>query len=210
MLLAAVTFNANCQLKLPFETLRNTATRNVAVITPPTITLVDITNPVLNTVQGVPVTQTLNISGVNLNVNLGLSIIGTDAGLFSLSQYTISENAGTIPNTNVTITYAPVSVGSNSATLILSSSGAMTVARTLTGNTSVATGILSPVNSLVVTVENGNILINTNEGEMLEIYNSIGQKLLETLTVEGLNRIPLKARGVLLVKVGNRVVKVIM
>jgi|ERR1035437_1559358 hypothetical protein len=200
--------HAFSQVKMPFEAIR--VTSNVAVTPTPTITLLDVTNPTLNTVQGIPVSQTINVSGVNLSVNLGLAITGADAGLFSLSQYVVSETAGTIPNTIVTITYTPVVPGSNSATLIMSSPGAMAVARTLNGNTSVATGLQPLVSTLIVSAENGNVLIRAKVGETLEIYNAIGQKLIETLTVEGINLIPVKARGVLLVKLGNRIAKVIL
>jgi len=184
--------------------------REIALTPSPTITLTDITNPILNTVQGIPVSQTLNVSGVNLSGDLGITITGADASLFALSLYSVKQTSGLVPNTIITITYSPVSTGTNTATLTMSSVGAMPATRTLTGNTVVATDIDTPTSSLIVSVVNGNILVRTSAGEAIEIYNSIGQKLLKTISLEGLNIIPMSAQGVLLVKVGNKVAKVIL
>ena len=190
------------------------STGNVAcsgtVIPNPTITLIDITNPSLNTVQGSPVSQTLNVSGVNLNVDLGIAITGTDASLFSLSQYAVTQTGGNVPNTIVTITYSPTLAGTNSAILTMSSTGAMAVIRTLNGVASIATDVNTPKTSLFISVENGNVLFNATAGEMVEIFNSIGQKLFQKLAVDGINTIALTNHGVLLVKVGDRVGKVIL
>lgn len=176
----------------------------------PTLTLTDITDPTLSTVLGSPVSQTLNVSGVNLSVDLGLSITGTDAKLFTLSQYSVSQTGGNVPNTLVTITYTPILVGTNTATLMMSSTGAMPVIRTLNGISSIATGLDITKKTLIVTVENDNILFYADAGENAEIFNSIGQKIVQKQTLEGINTIPVSTRGVLLVKVGNRISKVIM
>jgi len=190
------------------------STGNVActgtVIPNPTITLIDITNPSLSTVQGSPVSQTLNVSGVNLNVDLGIAITGADAPLFSLSQYAVTQTGGNVPNTIVTITYSPTLAGTNSAILTMSSTGAMAVIRTLNGVASIATDVNTPKTSLFISVENGNVLFNATAGEMVEIFNSIGQKLFQKLAVDGINTIALTNHGVLLVKVGDRVGKVIL
>ena len=180
------------------------------VIPNPSITLIDITDPALATVKGTPVSQTLNVSGVNLNVDLGLAITGVDASLFSLSQYTVTQTGGNVPNTFVTITYLPTSVGNNTATLTMSSTGAMAVVRTLNGTAAVTTDVNVPAASLIVTAVDGSVLFNATAGESVEIFNSIGQKLVKQLAVEGQNTIPLTAHGVLLVKVGSRIGKVIL
>jgi hypothetical protein len=181
-----------------------------AVTPNPTITLTDVTDPTLSTVVGSPVSQTLNVSGVNLSVDLGLSITGTDAGLFSLSQYSVNQTGGNVPNTLVTITYIPTIAGTNTAYLMMSSTGAMPVIRTLNGIATIATGLDKTKKSFIVTVENGNILFEANAGENVEIINSIGQILVQKQTVEGMNTIPVSTRGVLIVKVGSRVSKVIL
>jgi len=180
-------------------------------VTPdPTITLTDITDPTLNTVQGIPVTQTINVSGVNLGVNLNMALSGADAGLFSLSQYSVNQTAGTVSNTIVTITYSPVSLGSSKAELLVTSTGAMPVTRTLFGNSTITTGLNTPVTPFVVSVENGNVIFTAIAGETVEIYNAIGQKQIQKPTVDGMNTIPLADHGIFVVKIGNRVAKVIL
>ena len=180
-------------------------------VTPdPTITLTDITDPTLNTYQGIPVSQTINVSGVNLGVNMTMALSGADAGLFSLSQYSVNQTAGSVPNTIVTITYSPVSPGSSTATFTVTSPGAMPVNRKLYGNSTITTGLNAPVTPFIVTVENGNVIFTAVAGETVEIFNAIGQKQIQKLTVDGMNTIPLAVHGVLLVKIGNRVAKVIM
>ena len=110
----------------------------------------------------------------------------------------------------MTIVYSPVALGVNTALLTITSPVAMPVTRTLYGNASIATGVSAPLNTFFITAENGNILFNSVAGETVEIYNSIGQKLVQKLTVDGINTIPVDAHGVLVVKVGNKVAKVIL
>jgi hypothetical protein len=176
----------------------------------PTITLFDISDPILSTVKGSPVSQTINVSGVNLNTGLGLSISGANAGLFSLSQYSVSSTAGNVPNTLITITYTPDIPGSNSATLTMSSTGAVPVIRTLNGISSIATGNNSVTASFYVSVEKGNIVFQSAAGEILKIYNALGQIIIQQVTVDGMNTIPVTEHGVFVIKVGNRVAKVIL
>ena len=75
---------------------------------------------------------------------------------------------------------------------------------------SLSTGLSNPKVTLQVMAQNGNILVMANEGDQIEIYNAIGQKLLQKSTSEGLNKIAISAKGVVLVKIGNRVGKVIL
>jgi len=176
----------------------------------PTVTLTDITDPTLTTISGSSVSQEINVSGMNLSADLGLAISGTDASLFTLSNYSVVQTGGTVPNTVVTITYTPNVVGSNVAYLTTTSVGAMSVVRTLNGISSIATGLNSSNKSFAVNVENGNVVFHAAAGESIRIFNTTGQRLLQKFAVEGMNRIPVSAKGVLLVKAGDRFAKVIM
>lgn len=70
---------------------------------------------------------------------------------------------------------------------------------------------LNRINSILnISVVNGVIKIMGAAGESIEIYNSVGEKLVQKQAVEGLNSIPVVARGVMLVKVGNRTAKVVL
>lgn len=55
---------------------------------------------------------------------------------------------------------------------------------------------------------NSKVLFTAAAGEVVEIYNAVGQRLISSIAVEGLNQISLTARGVLVVKVGNRISKI--
>ena len=188
----------------------NTINCSGTVTANPTITLFDITNSPMSTAQGSPVSQTINVSGVNLSADVGLSISGPDAGLFSLSQYSVSSSGGNVCNTAITITYSPKSSGSDSATLMMSSTGAMPVIRTLNGISSIATENKSLKEAFTVIVENGNILFRSNAGETVELYNPIGQKIIQKQAVDGMNTIHVSEHGVLILRAGTNVTKVIL
>ena len=197
-------------------TLMSTNANSVSItcngkVTPnPTIILTDITDPTLNTIQESPVSQTINVSGANLSANLSLALSGVDSGLFSLSQYSVNQYSGIASNTVVTITYSPVSTGSNTATLIMTSAGAMPVTRTLYGNSTFSTETNSLKSNFIITAENGNVVFLANVGETVEIYNAIGQKVLQKQTVDGVNKISINYHGVFTVRIGHRVAKVIL
>jgi hypothetical protein len=57
---------------------------------------------------------------------------------------------------------------------------------------------------------NGKIVFSAISGETVEIYNAVGQKLIQMKALEGLNSIQVSIKGVMLVKVGNRIAKVIL
>ena len=63
---------------------------------------------------------------------------------------------------------------------------------------------------LVVSQLNGTISFTATSGEKIEIINAVGQKLTSSLAQQGLNSITPSAKGVLMVKVGNRIAKVIL
>lgn len=75
--------------------------------------------------------------------------------------------------------------------------------------TSPSTGLKDLQTSKVYTL-NGNILINADIVNRLEIFNSVGQKLIDKSIQAGLNTINVNAKGVLFVKLGNEVTKVIL
>lgn len=73
-----------------------------------------------------------------------------------------------------------------------------------------ATGLTSTRTDAQARAYNGKVLFNATAGESVEIYNTVGQKLVSTTAVDGLNEVPVRATGVLVVKVSNRVSKVIL
>ena len=61
------------------------------------------------------------LSGQNLTADATLSITGTDKGSFSVDPASISQEGGTIAETDVTVTYTPTAVGTHTATLEIKS-----------------------------------------------------------------------------------------
>ena len=93
-------------------------------------------------------------------------------------------------------------VTAKNATLTSIPSNEIEVALTLTG--------LKTVKYARAWTANGKVLFTAAAGETVEIYNATGQKLVSSTAVDGLNQINLTARGVLVVKVANRIAKVVL
>jgi hypothetical protein len=63
---------------------------------------------------------------------------------------------------------------------------------------------------LSVFAANGKINFEAAEGETVEVYNTVGQKVLSAAAISGNNTLTVNAKGVVFVKVGNRTGKVIL
>ncbi len=72
------------------------------------------------------------------------------------------------------------------------------------------TSINQATTASTIYTSNGNVVLTEIAGRSVEIYNSIGQRLISTKTLEGVNTIPVSTRGVVLVKVDNRITRVIL
>lgn len=72
------------------------------------------------------------------------------------------------------------------------------------------TGLSNIYNSLNINAAKGILRFGATAGEIVEIFNAIGQKILSKSTIEGTNTIQINTHGVILVKVGNRLGKVIL
>ncbi len=75
--------------------------------------------------------------------------------------------------------------------------------------TTISTG-LQQAGNISISAENGKIRFNANANQTVEIYNAIGQKLFSKQTVEGMNTVSVNAHGVILVKVGSQISKVVL
>jgi len=61
-----------------------------------------------------------------------------------------------------------------------------------------------------ISISNGIIRFNAPAGNYIEIYNAVGQKLISKLTVEGLNTIEVAVKGMVIMKIDRRTLKVIL
>ena len=76
--------------------------------------------------------------------------------------------------------------------------------------TTPSTGLNPLQGDLKVYAANGNVVVETESGKVIEIYNAVGQKLINAVSVEGTNTLALKYKGVVMVKVGSQLAKVIL
>lgn len=74
----------------------------------------------------------------------------------------------------------------------------------------VSTGVSTAKENLKIFAANGKINFEAEAGQSVEVYNTVGQKVLSAVTVNGNNVLPVNAKGVTFVKVGNRTAKVIL
>lgn len=72
-------------------------------------------------------------------------------------------------------------------------------------------GVFTPkTEALNVWKSNGSINFNALEGETVEVYNAVGQRLMSQATVEGLNSLKVDSKGLTIVKIANRVGKIML
>jgi len=74
----------------------------------------------------------------------------------------------------------------------------------------VTTDMLNTENSDEISGSKSTVTLHAKAGEIVDIYTITGQKIASMLTAEGLNIIPVAAHGVVIVKAGNRIAKVIL
>lgn len=176
-----------------------------------TITITETTIPAMSAEVNATDTKTINVGGSGLSENINLNITGADAAMFGVSPATLTLEGNAVPDQFVTITYKPTAAGSHNATLEITSIGVDTKTMALTGSaTDVGTGNAKVQQTAKVWVANGKIMVEAAAGEAIEIYNAIGQKLVSRIASESLNEIDLYSKGVHLVKVSNRVARVLL
>ncbi|HHT21849.1 MAG TPA: hypothetical protein GXZ87_00845 [Bacteroidales bacterium] len=73
------------------------------------------------------------------------------------------------------------------------------------------TGIVSTkYEALKLWSATGKVMFTATAGESVEIYNTVGQRMYSALATDGQNEISLNQRGIVIVKVGNRIGKLIL
>lgn len=114
-----------------------------------------------------PKSKTIKISGVNLTGNVNLSISGTDANYFSISSNNITPSSGTVSQ-DITIKYiGNITVGTQTASLTISSPGAQTVVIPLVGITSELRPFLRKLKFTVEPAGSGYAITNPQGQEFL-------------------------------------------
>ena len=73
-----------------------------------------------------------------------------------------------------------------------------------------ATGLSNAKVDALAWTSSGKVMLNASAGEVIEIFNVAGQKVVSRPAVDGLNSVDVSAKGVVIVKVNNRISKVIL
>ncbi|OJV42568.1 MAG: hypothetical protein BGO29_11870 [Bacteroidales bacterium 36-12] len=149
--------------------------------------------------------KTIEVTAENLTEDIVVQITGDDAAKFTYELDSEFDRSGGA----VLITYTPIEEGIHTAKLEILSEGADTKEIMLNGKANPATGIESLALNSNIWSTDSKIMFNATAGELIEIYNITGQKIISQITVEGLNTIPVTNKGVLLVKVGDRITKIV-
>ncbi len=139
----------------------------------PTITVTEVSVPAMSATTGNSDTKNISVSGVNLTDNIAVAISGENAAYFSATPATITHSGGAVSDASVTITYTPLVAGSHTATLTLSSPGATSVTRTLTGTAIVPLEQKTPPNVIITEVYGGGGNSGaTLKNDFIELYNT--------------------------------------
>lgn len=77
-------------------------------------------------------------------------------------------------------------------------------------NTGIVSSTDNPSSLTNIYAHNAKIHFTATAGEKVEVYNAVGQKIISTLATDGQNELPVNAKGVMIVKVGSRLAKVIL
>ena len=73
------------------------------------------------------------------------------------------------------------------------------------------TGIDKPQNNIAkIYPLDGNVIVVSEKAQRVEIYNTLGQKLVSRNVTAGTNTIPVSARGILFVKMGDKTSKILV
>ena len=97
------------------------------------------------------IAKKFTLSGVCLTASANITLAGSNSEMFSVSPTSIPQTNGTIAETDVTVSYKPTAVGSHTATLKISSTGATDKTITLTGKSANAYTVAWNVNGNVYT-----------------------------------------------------------
>ena len=139
-----------------------------------------------------------------------------DLGMHTLSiQYTNYNSISGYPIIGITDIFKPIT-GLNASTsyfytvVAKNSTVTSSTSNEIAAATSNTTALENTTSALRISTSNGKIMLNATAGESVNIYNAVGQLLISKVAVEGVNTIAISAKSVVIVKVGNKVAKVIL
>lgn len=89
-------------------------------------------------------------------------------------------------------------------------SAASAVSNEISVTTDTTTDLSTPTQRFHLRVINGNIQFNATSGKVVNVYNSVGQRVTSAITTEGNNTIPVSVKGIVFVQIGSEIAKLIV
>jgi hypothetical protein len=163
--------------------------------------------------------QSFTVSGSSLVNNVTVTppadyeISLTSGSGFQATALTLTPVSGTLASTTIYVRLkAGLAVATYTEDINITSSGATPQAISLTGIiTDIATALSDVSTNLRVSTVNGYLKVTgVKAGDLIEVYNGLGQKIKMINATDVDNNIDVNAKGVLVVKVGSKVTKVIL
>lgn len=138
--------------------------------------------------------------------NLGTHTFAPTGGSTSTpipgSPFTVATNSKDLTGLLTSTTYY-YTVKAKNANVVSELSDEMSVA-------TLGTAVPELNAGLNLRVVGGNIVFDAVADQLVEVYNAVGQRIKSTITVDGLNTVAVGNKGVVLVKVGAQIQKVIL
>ncbi|GAB1415895.1 hypothetical protein MASR2M117_13010 [Paludibacter sp.] len=150
--------------------------------------------------------KTFTVTASNLSADMSISITGANYDKFS---YTKLGGFDDRTGGDVKVTYTPTVEGTHTAKLVLSSTGADDEEVVLNGTAGPITSLENATSNFALRISNDKVMFNATAGEVIEIYNVAGQKIINQITTDGLNTITVTHKGVMVVKVGDKIAKIV-
>ena len=139
-------------------------------------------------------------------VNLGAHTFATTGGVTVTpipgSPFTVATNSKDLTGLLTSTTYY-YTVKAKNANVVSELSDEMSVA-------TLGTAVPELNAGLNLRVVGGSIVFDAVADQLVEVYNAVGQRIKSTVTVDGLNTVAVGNKGVILVKVGAQIQKVIL
>jgi len=163
--------------------------------------------------------QSFIVSGSSLANNVTVTppvdyeISLTSGSGFQATALTLTPVSGTLASTTIFVRLkAGLTVASYTEDISITSSGATLQTVTLNGIvTDIATALSDVSTNFTVSTVNGNLKVSgVKVGDLIEVYNGLGQKIRIINATDVDNNIDVNAKGVLVVKVGSKATKVIL
>lgn len=165
--------------------------------------------------QGPSKSKTVNVYGMNMEKN----VVVTPPDNFEISLAYSSGYVST-PLQIVPVTSAiersvyvrlksGLAVGNYSGNILFESEGLPSITVTANGTVTPSTGIFEVDGSIIkISTANGKLFVSgLNNGELIEVYNQVGKKMISEKSNNGVNTLNIDSHGVYILKIGNHLVQ---